>query len=160
MRPIAYAVVRTGVIPKEALAELQKWGLPVDLIAEEKVATIHDPEQVVHIIRDALEASDQVMLRDTDLDIIKRFLNPEFRREGKLHLKYEDEKGTTKVIFSRGSLKEYIIPYRSDSIVDMMTNGESCLKYKDDEGNNQTVYFSDVRELFIGDRKAFMICVE
>ena len=158
MRPIATAVIRTGVVSKEALAEMQKWGLPVDLIAEEKVATIHEHQQVVNIIRDALENVDQVMVRDTDLDIISMFIDPKNQREGRIHLKTESDKTSFKITFCRGPLKEFIIPYRSEDIVDLMTNGESHLKFTDDEGNKQTVYFKNVREFYVGDRKAFMIC--
>lgn len=158
MRPIATAVIRTGLVHKDALAEMQKWGLPVDLIAEEEVANIHEAQQVVNIIRDALDASDQVMVRDTDLDMLKSWVNPDNQREGRLYVKDEDQKTSFKVIFSRGPLKEFVIPYRSDSIVDLMTNGETHLKYTDDEGKKQTVYFTNTREFYIGDTKAFMIC--
>ena len=58
MRPIATAVVRTGVVSKEVLTEMQKWGLPVDFVVEEEVPIIHEAQQVVNIIRDALESDD------------------------------------------------------------------------------------------------------
>lgn len=158
MRPIATAIVRTGVVSKKALVEMQRWGLPVDLVAEERVIDIHEAQQVVNIIRDALEDSDQVMVRDTDLDLLKTWIDSNNQREGRLHIKEGDQKTSFKVIFCRGPLKEFVIPYRSDSIIDLLTNGESYLKYTDDEGNKQTVYFSDVKEFYIGESKAFMIC--
>lgn len=158
MRPIATAVVRTGVVSKEVLIEMQKWGLPVDFVAEEKVPIIHEAQQVVNIIRDALESGDQVRVRGTDLDLLGMWLEADNQREGRIFIEDEGEKTSFKIIFCRSSLKEFVIPYRSDSIIDLMTNGESHMKYTDDDGNKQTVYFSDVQEFYIGDRKAFMIC--
>lgn len=160
MRPIATAVVRTGVVSKEVLAEMQRWGLPVDFVIEEEVPIIHEAEQVVNIIRDALESGDQVMVRGTDLDLLGLWLDTDNQREGRIFIKNEDEKTSFKIIFCRTPLKEFVVPFRSDSIIDLLTNGESHLKYTDDEGNKQTVYFSDVKEFYIGDRKAFMICKE
>lgn len=160
MRPIATAIVRTGVVSKEVLTEMQKWGLPVDFVIEEEVPIIHEAEQVVNIIRDALESGDQVMVRGTDLDMLSLWLDAANQREGRVFIKDEDQKTSFKIIYCRTPLKEFVIPFKSDSIIDLMTNGESHLKYTDDEGNKKTMYFSDVQEFYIGDRKAFMICKE
>jgi hypothetical protein len=158
MRPIANAIVRTGIVSKEVLAEMKRWGLPVDMISEEKVADIHEAQQVVNIIRDALESSDQVMVKGTDLDLLKSWLIPDNQREGRIFIKDEDNKTSFKIIFIRTPLKEFVIPFRSDSIIDLLTNGESHLKFTDDDGNKQTVFFHSVREFYIGEKKAFMIC--
>ena len=158
MRPIATAIVRTGVVSREMLVEMQKWGLPVSLIAEDDVATIHEAQQVVNIIRDALEASDQVMIRDTDLDLLKLWIDPNNQREGRIFIVDEGQKTSFKIIFCRTTLKEFVIPYKSDSIIDLLTNGYSHLKFTDDDGEKRTVFFSDVREFYLGDTKAFMIC--
>lgn len=158
MRPIATAVIRTGVVSKEVLAEMQKWGLPVDFVIEEEVPIIHEAQQVVNIIRDALESHDQVMVRDTDLDILKLYVEPANKREGRMHIQDGDEKTSFKVTFCRGPFKEFVIPYRSESIIDLLINGDSHLKYTDDEGNKQKTYFRDVREIFLGSTKVFLIC--
>jgi hypothetical protein len=47
----------------------------------------------------------------------------------------------------------------SESIAEMMTNGETYLRFKNVEGQNEHIKFMDVREVFFGDQKAFMVCV-
>ena len=158
MRPVAVAVIRAGLVPEEVLAEFKRWKLPISVVVEEPKDVLQDPKQIVNVIRDALESAEQVHVRDTDLDILQRFLDPQYQRMGKLIIKDGDEKATAKVNFCLTPLGEYTIPWRSDSIFDLMTNGETHLRYSDPDGTSHSVHFSDVREVFIGDRKAFMVC--
>ncbi len=96
MRPLSVAVVRSGLIPEDALSEFKRWGLPVEIVSEEKM--LQSPEAVVHVIMDALESEDQVRTRDTDFDVLKRYLDPRFHIEAKLHLDNgEGEKSTAKI---------------------------------------------------------------
>lgn len=156
MRPIATAVVRSGLVDETALAEMQRWGLPIDLIEEKEVIDTH--EGVVQVIQDALESLEQVRMQDTDLDIVKRFISNDHRREGQLHLRENDQKGRAKTFFCRTHMGDFVFPWRAESIFDMMTNGETFFSWTDDEGQKQKTYFSSARELFVGEHKAFMVC--
>lgn len=157
MRPVSVAVVRTGVISKEMLAELQRWGLPVDVLMEEDVVEVTTPQQVVDIICDALDAHDQTAIRESDLEIIKVWLNPENQQKGRLQLPLDGRKSNLTVTFCRTKMGEYVIPWNSESLADLLLTVESQLRYEED-GVKKSVHFLDVRELFVGDHKAFMVC--
>ncbi len=156
MRPIAHAVIRTGLIPEDTMIEIRKWGLPIEFVQSSQV--LENAQSVAAVIQDALESADQVAMRDTDLDILNRFLDPKQQMKGTLVLKDGDQKGSVDVLFCLTGLKEYAIPWTSDSIFEMMLNGETYLRYTDKDGSKVKVFFVGGRELFFGDRKAFMVC--
>lgn len=156
MKPIAVAVVRSGLVSPNTLTEIRRWGLPVELVESDKVLT--DPRQVVDLIQNALEGAEQVKISETDLDVLTRFLDPRYQREGTLVVKDGDQKSTSKVMYCVTPLGEFAIPWMSESIADLMTNGQTYLRFKTCEGENEHVKFFDVREVFFGDRKAFMVC--
>jgi hypothetical protein len=156
MRPIAHAVIRTGLIPDDMLTEIRKWGLPIDFVQSSQV--LETPQAVVAVIQDALESADQVEMRDTDLDILTRFLDPAQQLRGTLVLRDKDQKGSADVTFCLTQLKEYAIPWTSESIFEMVLNGETYLRYTAADGSKMKVFFQSGRELFFGTKKAFMIC--
>jgi len=157
MRPLITAVLKAGLVPTEALTELQRWGLPVEFADEKNAEPIDDLDQVVAIVRDALESGEQVRLQDTDLDVLKRFLDPESLQQGRLTVKDENARSTFKVVFCLTPMGDYVIPWKSEGVRDMIIDGEGVLRYEED-GKKREVYFVDVRDLFFGDHRAFMVC--
>jgi hypothetical protein len=149
-KPVTVAVVQSGLVPPEVLSEMSRWGLPVEMVEEKDVIKTH--EGVVARIQEALDGEDLVQLRDTDLDMIRHYLTEQ--QVGKLHI------GTDKfdVYFCRNRLGEYIIPWKSEGVHDLMLDPDTKLTYRDKDLKRRTAYFSDVRELFFGDNKAFMVC--
>lgn len=152
MSDLSNAIALSGAIDADMLRELTKWRLPgVALPADDFFSS---PEEAIEAIEDAMTSANQVEVRVTDLDILKHYLKT--RKDGKLHVVAEHgAKGTYPVVFGtieRTSHKDYIIPWRSDSIEELLTNGESYLI--DDK---KKVYFSSVSELYFGAQKAFIV---
>jgi hypothetical protein len=156
MRPLSVAVVRAGIVPEGALGEFKRWGLPVELVSEEKM--LSSPEAVVNVIMDALESEDQVRTRDTDFDTLKRYLDPRFSIQAKLHLDDgEGEKSTAKITVCKTCMGDFAIPWRGDSVAELVTNGLTYLSYEE-EGQKHKVLFTNVEEMYLGEHKVFMIC--
>lgn len=152
-KPVSVAVIESGLIPDEVLAEMTRWGLPLVTVDESQVA--RSPEQVVRRIQEALEGEDVIRLRDTDLDMIRYYLTEQ--KPGRLHV----EETSFDVFFCRTKLGEYVIPWKSESIQDMMVDPKTYLSFSektDGASVRHKVFFSDVRELYFGDTKAFMVC--
>jgi len=152
-RTLTPIVIRAGILSADMVSELQRWGLPVEFTDTDSV--LETPDQVVEAIQEAIESRDLVELRDTDLDAIRQYVF--HQTKGKLHLHdtITDQSSQMECYYSKTSLGEYLIPWRAESIQALMTDPGSYLK----EGSGQRVYFHDVRELFFGELKAFMVCV-
>jgi hypothetical protein len=104
------------------------------------------------LIMNALQSEEFVIVRETDLEVIRQYAAT--TRVGTLHMEIdEDQQGDAEVTYGRTRLGEYIIAWQSDSIEDLLTNG---LTYLIEDGKR--VFFKDMRELFFGDRKVFMVC--
>ncbi len=157
MSDLAKAVARSGALDAGMLREFGKWKLPGVVTPSEDGFTT--PEEAVAAIEEALTSEDQVAVRITDLDVVKHYLQS--RRRGKLHV-VNSEKETsgawpvTYGIIHRNNQDEYIIPWNSDSIEDLLTNGETYLATED----KQKVYFSTITDLYFGQQKAFMLCIQ
>jgi hypothetical protein len=165
MRPLSVAIVRAGLIPDDALGELKRWGLPVEFVTEKE--PLQTPEAVANVIMDALESEDQVRMRDTDFDVLKRYLDPANTIQAKLHLDNgEGEKSTAKIRVCKTRMNDFAIPWRGETISDLLTNGHTYLSYEEGEDGpgdgiikvKHKIFFSDVEEMYLGEHKAFMIC--
>ena len=170
MRPLTLAVIQAGLVDPSVLNECKRWGMiprDLDTTVQEK-----DAELAVQCIQDALEDERQVRLQHTDLDLLKFYLDKSNQRTGQLVLKDEEAgtKATKNIVFacrshfpaskqlSPGhSAQEYIIPWISESITDILTNGATYLRYEKD-GQHVHVRFFNVEEMFFGDTKAFLVC--
>lgn len=145
------AVLRAGLVNENQLAEMKRWAPPSldpDAVVEEPKTL----EEAATLVSEALQSEGYVLMRETDLAVLKQYV--ETMQRSILHLvPDESSEGDIDVTFGRTPLGEYIIPWRSESIRDMMTNGVS---YLIDGGHR--VFFNDVRELFFGPEKAFMVC--
>ena len=148
MSDLAKAVSLSGAINSEMLRELAHWRLPIDLPEGDP---FESPEEAIAAIEDAMTGSEQVEIRTTDLDVLRQYLRT--KRKGKLHLSASRGSGTIDIEFGVSVLGEYIIPWNADSIVDIMTNGESHIL-----DVRRKVYVTDVTELYFGNSKAFMLC--
>jgi hypothetical protein len=120
---------------------------------------------VVQAIEEALQGEGLVLTRETDLEIVQEFLKTQ--RPGLLHVVIEDpEEGDhdadIECDYGVTKMGEYIIKWHADSIEDVMCNGKTYLQplmpgmKLVPEG--APVYFSNVREAFFGDWKAFVVC--
>jgi len=156
MRPIAQAVVLSGLVNDETLHEFRRWGFPLDVTTEERSGVLKSRDEIIYALQEALESSEQVEMPETDLDLLRFFLNPTNQREGRLVLRSGDEKVITKILYSVAATGDYIIPYRSESITDLLTNHDSYLLASTD-GRPRRVYFANVREVYYGEKKAFLV---
>lgn len=157
--PLSEAIVKAGLLDVGMIAEMVKWKLPIDL---PKAQLENDPETAIFAIQQAIEGQKQVEVRETDLDLLKKFLKTQ--KKGKLHVVTQHESGDLGVSFGRMEWKEednvvydvsgdYIIPWSSESIADVMSNGETYLM-----DGRRKVFFTDSRDYFFGSSKAFMVC--
>jgi hypothetical protein len=156
--PLATALVRAGLLDVNMIAELIRWKLPVDL---PKVSLERDPVAAALAIQQAIEDHDQVEVRETDLELLKLFLKTQ--TIGRLHVAMMDETAEFEVAFGRTRCTEsngkrvlsgdYIIPYRSESICEVMTNELTHLI-----DGRKKVFFSEAKDFFFGGTKAFMVC--
>jgi hypothetical protein len=152
-KEVAKAVLESGIVDKDALAQLQRWGhlTDVEISADEAVTATGIAQRII----DAIESKDEIELRSTDLDIIKDYLKS--RRRARLHVPSPEREGQTvgiPVEYSSTKMGEIVIPWTSESINDQLLNEDTYLK----PTGGPRIYFADVRELFYGDHKAFVVC--
>jgi hypothetical protein len=144
---IAEAVTEAGIVDRAALAELQRWGLPVTVPDDSRRA---DLEGAVQKIQAALEARDSVEVRLTDLDVFSEYLATE--KKARLRLVAGEKSGELEVSFGLSRHGEYIVPWKAAGIEEIIANGRSCLI-----DGRRKIYFKGVRELYFGGKKAFMV---
>ena len=117
-KPVTRAILETGLFDEAAAAQLRRWGL-LTTVAEEQ--NFKDPDAVVDRIRQAMEGEDLVELRDTDLDVVRTYLND--RVKGKLCVPTpEDESRIVplKLEYCLTKMGEYVIPWMSEGIQDLL----------------------------------------
>jgi hypothetical protein len=154
MKVIAKAVVEAGLVPSESLDELARWGVHINVEPQEG---FHDAEDVVSHIREAYEGSGQVSLDETDLDMLRRYLDKDHQKCGRLVLREGVKHRSLAVRFCLTCLGEYAIPWVDEESPSILVNGHTHLRW-DDGGVQRDVKFSDYRELFYGAKKAFVVC--
>jgi hypothetical protein len=149
-RALTLTVIKSGLVTPDVLTEIRRWGLPLQIVEESKVLTDHT--EIVNRIREALEGEDLVETRDTDLDILRRYL--EKQKSGRLHISDGEETTSFPITYCITDIGSYVLPWRSEGIKELMTNGRTYLHT--DTGK---IYFQSVSELFFGEHKAFMVGV-
>ena len=160
MNPLVEAVLRAGLLSPERLQEMKRFSPVLDREAETE-----DPKELVQaaaLVETALSSAQMVLVRETDLEVLRVYA--ESVRPGTLRLVTADEILDVDVTYGRTALGEYIIAWRSESIKELLVNGatsliEPCRRCPPGCTQLQCVFFKDVRELFFGDQKAFMVCV-
>lgn len=145
----AEAMLKTGIIPGMAVSELARWG--VELPQQVPVET--DPEEALEGIREAIESPETVAMRTTDMDALRFYKENE--KMGRLY--YASANGTTfvDVSYAKNQFNQYLIPWNDEDIYALMLDPDTYLKPKGEE----RIYFSDVHELYYGEKKAFMVCI-
>lgn len=153
MSQLTDIIIKSGIIPENVLNEVRRWGLPTGEAQPPNEFQADMPVQkLCDAIDEAIQSEGYVLTRETDLEAIGQYLNS--MTKGSLHVVLEDESTSNfEVHFGRNAIGEFIIPWRSDSITDLLTNGETYLKI-----GKEKVFFSNARELFYGNNKAFVVC--
>ncbi len=155
MKPVVSAVVEAGLVDESILNEMARWGIHVTAKPDEEI--LLDKAAVVERIREAIESSDQVRIDETELDLLSRYLDKAHQKSGRLIIKEGKRHQTMKVTFCLTHLGEYAVPWTEEDTPDILMNGESHLKWVEGEKQHD-IYFTDVREVFFGTRKAFVVC--
>lgn len=157
MTKVSKAVVEAGLVDEETLREMRRWGLPVPEVSPS--ADLQDQEAVLAHVREAIESPTHVRVEETELDLMNRYLDQRYQKQGRLILKEGKRHQTISVAFCLTLLGEYAIPWTDADSPDVLANGETHLKWEDEAtGTKHDVYFSHVREVSFGDRKAFAVC--
>ena len=155
MSQLTEIIIKSGIIPTNVLDEAKRWGFTPagDIQMPGEFEPTMTAEQFCAKLDEAIQSSGYVLMRETDLGVVQTYLDSITR--GVLHLKMETEEFSKfEVYFGRNAAGELIIPWRSDSITDLLTDGESFLKV-----DKEKIYFSNARELFYGTHKAFIVCM-
>jgi hypothetical protein len=155
MKPLSEVIMRSGLVDDDALSEFTRWGIPHQPPPEE--LKVQDLDVLVDLLREAMESGDLVEIHTTDLDALKLWLsfnNGMLPGEGRLFLKNGDNSNWGKCSYVQNINGEYLFPWNSDDITDLLTNGESCLVLAD----KTKVFFESARELYYGDKKCFVAC--
>jgi hypothetical protein len=150
------AVLQAGIVPPETLPELERWGmqLPEDIEVET------DRKMALANIRESIESSETVAVRETDLDALRNY--DKYCSKGRLYYsipdpsKGADARKTTfvDVTYAITTIGNYLIPWTDEDIYDLMLDEGTYLK----PAGVERVYFDNVVELYYGERKAFMTC--
>lgn len=152
---IAEVMVKAGLVSPETLSELQRWGAPVPDPEDEQQQSPSPifPEEVVRAIDQALEEQGLVVVRETDLEALGQYVAS--MKQGRLFVTIDDQSADFAVDYGMLKSGEYLLPWRSDSITDVLGNGQTHLV----DADGRELYFSSARELFYGDTKAFVACM-
>ena len=164
MKSVAKAVIETGIIDEDTLREMHRWGVPIqdpgtgDMPAvDETIAG--DRQRIVEHIREALESEEQVRVDETDLDLLRTYLDENHQKTGRLILKEEGKHSSKKISFCITPMGEYAIPWTDPTTEpSIIYNGSSHLRWEDKEGTKHDVYFTEARDVFFGEHRAFIVC--
>ena len=155
-RPMTQVMVSCGLVDIDTVQQLKKW----KMLSEDEVeswanTTMNTPASIVQKIHDVLESEDLTEMRDTELDVVGLWLRT--RQKAKLHVPSPDDRGESvsfPVEYYINGLGEYVIPWTSESIRDLIIDENTYLKPL----GKPRVQFMDVRELFYASTKAFIVC--
>jgi hypothetical protein len=153
MSPMTQAVLKAGIITPNMLREIKRFSVTLDPDAQ--VESPKELEHAAQIIATAMEEAGYTTVRETDLDVLRQYM--ETATDGTLHLEAGEEPMSIEVTYGKTKTGEYIIAWNSESIEDSLTNGMTHLIVW--TGKYEKVFFQDVRELWYGEKKAFMVCV-
>lgn len=156
MKPLIIAVLQAGLVASGTLSQFQRWGLVPRAF---ELEVLDDVVLILESIRYAQEVHAQTSIQSTELDILRFYLTQENQRRGRLTVVdgetgAQADKEISYAIRTQFKKVQYIIPWTSDSITDILTNGCSYLA----EDTSTRVYFSDIEEVYLGDSKVFLIC--
>ena len=146
-------IVNSGLIPETTLQEMRRWGCVVP--EADKLTATPSSADLLQQIDQAVQEAGYVLTRETDLDSL-RYFTQNIRR-GTLHL---DDGGEPTVIsevnYAVMPTGEYLFPWPTDDMAEVLTNGSSHLQ-TNDNGHTAKVFFNDGRDLFFGTERAFLM---
>lgn len=157
MSTVAKAVVEAGLVDDVVLAEMHRWGLPVPR-GEQLPTVSYSTQAVIEHIREAIESEDNVRMDETDLDLLQLYLDKSNQKQGRLIVKEGKSHQTVDIVFCLTRMGEYAIPWTDNADPEILANGETHLKWAVDEEEVRDVYFSRIRPVYFGSRKAFIVC--
>jgi hypothetical protein len=148
--PRSRALLSTGLLPLEAVVQLQRWGaLPRDLnVAVEDL----DEETLVDRLRAVLDNEAITELRDTDLDALKIYLRSRYK--ARLYVTINNVASHLDVSCCTTRSGDFLIPWQSESIREVLLDPSTYLRLP----NQTKVQFADVRDLYFAETKAFLVC--
>lgn len=158
MRPLAKAAIEAGLIDEETLGAFKRWGfVPRDIQPGDCT-----PEEAIESIQDALEDEGQVRLQATDLDVLRFYQDEDNQLKGQLVLIDRNTEGrTTKTVtFAIRSVQgraQYIIPYITEAVADLLSNGDSYLRWNA-AGKSHRIYVVEAEPLYFGETCMFLLC--
>lgn len=145
---VAKTVVEAGLVEDTTLGEFRRWGVPVP---EKTCDESPDPMLVPSLLEHAMQQEEYVQIKETDLEVLQQYLKTQ--QQGKFYLDIEDE--GIPITYGRTLMGEYILPWQtSKDLVELITSVGTFL-----ETPLGTVRFKDARDLYYGDRVAFVICL-
>lgn len=150
MNPITAAVLKAGLITPTQLQEMKRFSPAIDPDAE--AGEPADLETAASLVEQAFQSEEYVLIRETDLEAVRQYV--ETASLGMLHLEMGDEVADLEVKYGKTAGGEFIVAWSGESIAAAMTNGQTYLQVPP----SSHVFFKDVRELFFGEQKAFMVC--
>jgi hypothetical protein len=159
MNEFTRVMLKSGLITQQQLDELKAFRVP-SIPPEAEVQPPVSLQEAAQAIEQVLQSEGMVLVRETDLESVQQYI--QHAEHGILHIDATDPKDPVdvtnetdiQIMYSRTVLKEYMIPWRSEGIADLLTNGASYLI----NAQGEQVHFRQVRELFFGDQKSFMVC--
>lgn len=150
MSRISDLLLANGIIKPEQLAELQHWGYGT---GAQQVPTDTPEDTAPKFLQrlDRLMDDDILMLiRETDLEALGRFLKEQKKGE----LIFGEDYPAMDAYYGVLRTGEYLLPWLSEDVLELLTSPNACLKTV----SGSSVYFSNIRELFYGNVRAFMVC--
>jgi len=161
VKDLSLATIQTGVITPDMLGEFQRWKSPIE-VPDGPVEPPKTAEAAVLALQQAAEATDQGPVVLTDPDVIARYKKT--ARPAQLHLQYELQELTIMAEIGRNALGEYLLPYNDSSIIDVLTSGESYVRFcvpPHPEGHTQRIFEDPIYPvsavpLYLGDAMVFV----
>lgn len=146
-------IVNSGLIAPSVLQEMRRWGCVIP--DNDELTATPPPAELLLQIDQAIQEAGYVLTRETDLDALRYF--SQNIKTGDLYL---DDGGAPLVIVSVHyavmPTGEYLFPWPTDDMADVLTNGVSYLA-TNDNGHTAKVFFNDGRDLFFGADRAFLM---
>jgi hypothetical protein len=152
MREVTNIVRQAGLIDDSTLHELSRWAAPsVPPMGMQEDAEPIDPARVPALIDEAMQSQEQVLSRETDLEVLHQYESTQ--REGRLRLEtLAGEVAYADITYGKTPLGCYIIPWASESVKDVLAD---CAVSLEEDGS--TVQLASPRELYYGSTKAFTV---
>ena len=155
MTTVAAVLLRHKLIPASVVEQCVRWGLPMpaELSEEEnEFSAVVEPtlDAVLAELYEASEEPGREFGKDTSLGAVREYLST--MELMKVHLVEKGVEVVTPTIVGRTGVGEFLIPWKSDSITELLTNGDTYLE----RGDGSRVYLGAIREFYYGAQKSFL----